>query len=118
MRTDALLAARGLDEAFRQAGTLRERDHPAHDVAAEEVEDHIQREVEIRDRALQLRNVPGPDLIRCRRDELGLDVCRMPRLGAPFPHFVGLGHSGVKGGAKLDHDGGGKLDHLAAGRSV
>ena len=25
---------------------------------------------------------------------------------------------GVKGGAKLDHDGGGKLDHLAAGRSV
>ena len=26
--------------------------------------------------------------------------------------------SGVKGGAKLDHDGGGTLDHLAAGRSV
>ena len=25
---------------------------------------------------------------------------------------------GVKGGAKLDHDGGGTLDHLAAGRSV
>ena len=29
-----------------------------------------------------------------------------------------IGLCGVKGGAKLDHDGGGTLDHLAAGRSV
>ena len=43
LRPDALLAARGRDEAFRQAGPFGDRDHPAHDVAAEEVEDHIQR---------------------------------------------------------------------------
>ena len=83
---DALLAARGLDEAFRQAGTLLNATiHPRR--AAEEVEDHIQREVEIRDRALQLRNVPDqtdsvPYSVTCADAALGRAV---PALRGPRP---------------------------------
>ena len=91
LRLDALLRAGLLDQALGQVGALLDRHHPAHDVAAEEVEDHIQRVVERGNRALQLGDVPGPDLIRRRRDELGFDVRRMPHLVAALPHFVGLG---------------------------
>lgn len=44
MRTDALLVARRLDEALGQVGILLPGDHPAHDVATEEIQDHIQSE--------------------------------------------------------------------------
>ena len=50
LRLDALLRAGLLDQALGQVGALLDRHHPAHDVAAEEVEDHIQRVV----RALSL----------------------------------------------------------------
>ena len=47
LRLDALLRAGLLDQALGQVSALLDRHHPAHDVAAEEVEDHIQRVVEI-----------------------------------------------------------------------
>ena len=40
LRLDALLRAGLLDQALGQVGALLDRHHPAHDVAAEEVEDH------------------------------------------------------------------------------
>ena len=90
LRGDALFQAGRRNQAFRQVRILVAGDHPAHDVAAEEVEDHIERVVEVRERALELGDVPGPDLIRARRHELGFGIHRVPGLGAPFPHFVGL----------------------------
>ena len=48
VRADALLDARRFDQALRQAGALVRRDHPADDVPAEEIEDHIEREIEVR----------------------------------------------------------------------
>ena len=89
VRGDALLQAGRRNQARRQVSILVARDHPAHDVAAEEVEDDVQRVVEVRDRALQFGDVPRPDLIRARRHELGFRVRRMPGLGAPLAHFAG-----------------------------
>ena len=89
VRDDTLLQAGRRNEALRQVSILVARDHPAHGVAAEEVEDDVQRVVEVRDRALELGDVPGPDLIRARRHELGSRIRRMPSLGAPLAHFAG-----------------------------
>ena len=46
VRRDALLRAGRRQQALGQVRILVARDHPAHDVAAEEVEDHIERVVE------------------------------------------------------------------------
>ena len=54
VRGDALLQAGCRNQALRQVRILVARDHPAHRVAAEEVEDDVQRVVEVRDRALSL----------------------------------------------------------------
>ena len=82
-------------QALGQVRILVPGDHPAHDVAAEEVEDHIERVVEIRNRALELGDIPGPDLIRARRDQLGGGIGRMPGLCAPLAHFVGRGEHAI-----------------------
>ena len=89
LRGNALLQAGGRNQAIRQVRSLVARDHPAHGVAAEEVEDDVQRVVEVRDRALELGDVPRPDLIRARRHELGFRIRRMPGLGASVAHFAG-----------------------------
>ena len=56
LRGDALFQAGRRNQAFRQVRILVAGDHPAHDVAAEEVEDHIERVVEVRDRAWARRS--------------------------------------------------------------
>src|SRR5712691_12628764 len=84
VRPDRLFEAGRFYHALRQAGVLVRRDHPAHDVPAEEIEDHIQRVIEVGDRPLQLRDVPRPDLIRRRGHELRFGVGRMPRLVPPL----------------------------------
>ena len=95
VRRDALLRAGCRQQALGQVRILVPRDHPAHDVAAEEVEDDIERVVEIRNRALELGDIPGPDLIRARRDQLGGGIGRMPGLCAPLAHFVGRGEHAI-----------------------
>jgi hypothetical protein len=95
VRADPLLEARGFDQALGQTGVLVRRDHPAHDVTAEQIEDHIQRVIQVRDRPLQLGEVPGPDLIGRRRHELRFGIRRMPRLGAPLPDFIGPGQEAI-----------------------
>ena len=96
VRADALFDARRFDQALRQAGVLVRRDHPAHDVATEEIEDHIQRVIEIRDRALQLGDVPRPDLIGAVATSWAR-VHRMPRLRARRRPWFGRHGSGVGG---------------------
>ena len=81
---DPLLDARRVNQAPSQAGVLGRGDHPTHDVPTEEVEDHIQRVIQVGDRPLQLRDIPRPDLIGGDGDEFRFPVRRMPRLMAPL----------------------------------
>src|SRR5712692_11510002 len=55
-RGDALLRARLADQAFGQGRTLARRDHPADDIPAEDVENHVEIEVGPLRRAEQLRD--------------------------------------------------------------
>ena len=61
-----------------QVGVLVRGDHPAHDVATEEIQPHTA-VIQVGDRPFQLSDIPRPDLIRGRRHELRFRVRRMPR---------------------------------------
>jgi hypothetical protein len=63
-------ATYGILSRHRSARETTRVDALCHPVAAEQIEDHIQPAIEIRDRPLQFRDVLGPDLIRRRRHEL------------------------------------------------
>ncbi len=68
---DALAAARLVDELAGEGRALLVRDHPADDVAAEDVEDDVQVEVGPLLRPEQLGDVPAPQLVRPRGEQLG-----------------------------------------------
>ena len=51
------------DELLGEVGALALGDHPAHDVAAEDVQDHVEVEAGPLRRPLELGDVPGPDLV-------------------------------------------------------
>ena len=70
--------------ASRPARRSRGGDHPAHDVAAEHVQDHVQVVVGPFRRAEQLGDVPGPDLVRPAGRQLGLDRGGVGGLRAPL----------------------------------
>ena len=72
VRHDVLLAAGLTNQPLGQLGALAFGDHPADDVAAEDVEDHIEIELGPFDRPEQLGNVPTPDLIWRGGQQLGL----------------------------------------------
>ena len=72
--------------------------HPAHHVAAEDVQDHIEVEVGPLLRPVQLGDVPAPHLIRLRGDQLGFFVGRVGRLAATFSDLVVLVEDPVHGG--------------------
>lgn len=59
------------DEGFGQLGGLGRGDHPRHDLAAEDVDDHIQVVVDAAFRSLEFRYIPAPNGVRRRRDQLG-----------------------------------------------
>jgi hypothetical protein len=79
---DRLLLAGLVEEAPGEPLALAVRDHPADDVAAEDVEDYVEVEVGPLRRAGELGDVPGPDLVRSRGEELGLLVLGVPELVA------------------------------------
>jgi hypothetical protein len=89
------LTARRFDEALRQTGAFVPRNHPGDHVPAEQIEDHIEGEVDVLRGSLQLGNVPRPDLRRRRRHKLRLGVNGMPRLIAPLPDFVCVGEDAI-----------------------
>ena len=93
---DALLGAGGGDELLGQGGGLAGGDHPADGVAGVDVEDHVEVVVRPFRRAVQLGDVPGPDLVRPGGEQLGL-------------HRGGVG--GLRGGAR-----GSRRPRAAAGR--
>jgi len=60
---DVLFDARLLDETFGQGVLLPMSDHPTDDITAEDIHDHVEIKEAPRDRAFELGDIPGPDLI-------------------------------------------------------
>jgi hypothetical protein len=69
-------------------GSFPMSDHPTDDVAAENIEDHVQVKARPLGRPLQLGNVPTPDFIGTDREQLGLRVHRVTPLPAPLAGLV------------------------------
>ena len=93
---DALLLAGLADQALREGCAFVTREHPAHHVAAEDVEDHVQVKVGPLGRTQELRDVPGPDLVCGRREQFGLRVVRMAKLVPPLADLAVFGEQAVK----------------------
>src|SRR5882757_9988650 len=85
---DSLARAGLAYKLLREGRALVVRDHPAHDVAAENVEDHVQVEVRPLRRTEQLRDVPAPHLVRAGGQQLGLLVLGVSELIAPLTDFA------------------------------
>jgi hypothetical protein len=94
---DALAGERVGDEGFGEFAGLGRRHHPAHHVAAEDVDDHEQLVVDAPLGARQLGDVPTPYPVRCGGHELGLLAGRVGALPSPFPVLPGDGEQPVHG---------------------
>jgi len=81
-----------------EAGVFLSRDHPANDVAAEQIQDDVEVQVHPPGQGRQLGDVPGHDLVRCRRLQLRLDVVLGRALVAPFPALIAFSQTPVHGG--------------------
>src|ERR1039458_9748535 len=114
----ALLGHRVVDKSLGEIGPLGPGQHPAHDVAGKDVQDHI--EVVIRPLlgAVQFGDVPRPNLVRSLGDELGFLVRWVRGLAPALAHLVVLVQDPVHGRAlsevgplveQLGVDGGGGL---------
>ena len=80
---DVLAGARPLEKAGGGGHRLLGLDGPAHDLAAEHVEDQVQVKERAAYRAAEVRDVPRPDLVGRGGDELaGAVMGRRPRRGA------------------------------------
>src|SRR5579872_3704629 len=99
-----MLAATLSDQALGQVSALPIRKHPAHDVAAIDVQDHIEIVMLASERSFQVGDVPTPDMIGRTGLQLGLVIDRMPTLSAPLPDRFVLGQKPVHRakGAQID----------------
>ena len=84
---DAMLQATLLDQAPGQGRALPIRHHPSHDVAAEDVHDNVEVEVAPLPRPQQPCDIPGPDLARARRHQLGFLVFGMTPLRSALSNW-------------------------------
>lgn len=57
------------NELLSQFCTLAWRDQPAHDEAAEDVQNHIKVKASPLGRPLEFGDIPGPNLVRCNRQQ-------------------------------------------------
>ena len=75
------------DELLGEFGGLPMSDQPTDDIAAVDVEDHVEMEAGPFGRALQFGDIPGPHFVGPDRQEFGLGVERMDAL---TPALAGL----------------------------
>jgi hypothetical protein len=87
-RLNVVLRASLGDQPLGERGVLARGEHPPDDVATEDVEDHIEIEVGPLRRAEQLGDVPAPDFVGARGQQLGHGIVGPPHLVAPFFDFV------------------------------
>ena len=92
------------DECFGQLTGLGRRHHPPHHVAGEDVDDHEQLVVDAAVGALQLGDIPRPNLVRSAGDQLGLLARRMGALAAPFPVLPGDSEQPIHRGDRAQVD--------------
>jgi hypothetical protein len=76
------------DQSLGEDGALARREHPPDDVATEDVEDHIEIEVGPLGWPEELGDVPAPDFIGARGQQLGRGVVAPPHLIAALFDFV------------------------------
>jgi len=84
---DFLFLAGFLDQKFRQFPALPPGNHPSRDIAAEDVQDHVEIEAAPFHGAEQLGDVPAPDLVGFFREQLGLLILGMLELVSSLPDF-------------------------------
>ena len=99
---DILFAAGFLDELLGQFRAFAGRDHPAGDVAAEDIEDDVEIEVGPLGRTQQLGDVPAPELIGRGGQQLRLLVGRMNELIAAFARLALLFEDAVHGADRAE----------------
>ena len=85
------------DEPVGQLGGLPVGDHPSDDTAAEDVEDHIEEEVDPLGGPLELGDVPRPELVGGGGQEFGAGVAGMSALGPAFLGLAARGQQAVEG---------------------
>ena len=95
LRLDTLLGARLFDQSAGQRRVLPVGHHPAHRVAAEDVEQDVEVVVGPLLRPQQFRYVPAPHLVRRGGHEFGLAVLRMLKLIAALANRSALGQDPV-----------------------
>ena len=89
-RTIPCLTHRLANQPLGQVFAFAAGQHPAHHVAAEDVEDHVEVEVRPLRRPQQLGDIPGPDLIGRGGHQLRLVVGRVPQLVSSLANFLPL----------------------------
>ena len=87
-RRDLLRTAGVLDQTLSQLGAFAIRDHPAHDVTAEHVQDDVKMIRGPFHRAAQLGDVPAPQLVGFGGQQLRLLIRRMSELVAALAAFA------------------------------
>jgi len=97
-RLNVVLRAGFGDEALGKRRALVRRQHPADDVPAEDVEDHVETEVRPFRGAQHLRDIPAPNFVGTRGQELGGRVARAPDLIPPLLDLLGVIQDAVLAG--------------------
>ncbi len=97
-----VLADGFLDELLGQFGAFPVRDHPAGNVATEDVEDDVEIEVGPLDRTPQLGDVPTPKLVGRGGQQLGFLVSRMNELIAALAGLPLLFEDAVHGANRAE----------------
>lgn len=87
-RIRALLGDRFSEQNTSQLRAFAISDHPANDVPAVDVDDHVEIVVRPLVRAVQFCDVPGEHLTRRRCAEFGFYACGTRRLVAPVAHLA------------------------------
>ena len=96
-RYDLLLGVALGDQDLGQAGAFLGGHHPAHHIAAEDVQDHVEVVIAPFDGPLQLGDVPRPALVRAGGQKFRLGVLGMAALATAFSNFQTFGQNAVHG---------------------
>jgi len=88
IRLDVLTQASGSDQFFGQTGRFALGDQPADHIAAENIQDVVQKILSPLGRTEQLGNIPAPQLVGFGRQQLGLDVIGVAQLIAALAYLL------------------------------